>query len=151
MNRTVLLAVLCLAACSKEAPPVANETANTKANTAAEAPAAVPSLVGSWTVDQINGRAPDQAWPMTAKISADTFVLTSECRKMGYGFHQDRNIVHLTPNAAASVNCGRVKSPAEQIVEKPLSLANIAMFSGDNNVEFSGPGGRITMTRQLIR
>ena len=149
MNRAILsIIVLGLAACSKEAPPATETNNAVEVNAAAEAPAAVPSLVGTWTVTQINGRAPDQVWPMTARISADTFVLTSECRKMGYGFHQDRNIVHLTPNAAVSVNCGRVKSPAEQIIEKPLSLANIAMFSGEDKVEFSGPGGRIAMTRQ---
>ena len=149
MNRAILsIIVLGLGACSKEAPPATKMNDAVEVNAAAEAPAAVPSLVGSWTVIQINGRAPDQVWPMTARMSADTFVLTSECREMGYGFHQDRNIVHLTPNAAVSVNCGRVKSPAEQIIEKPLSLANIAMFSGEDNVEFSGPGGRIAMTRQ---
>jgi hypothetical protein len=34
------------------------------------------------------------------------------------------------------------------LIEKPLSLANIAMFSDEGrSVEFSGAGGRITMTR----
>ena len=149
MNRTILLAALALAACSKDAPPVANETDNAAAaNSAAEAPAAVPSLVGSWSVTQINGRAPDQVWPMTVQVTPDTLVLTSECRKMGYSFHQDRNIIHLEPSASASASCGRVKSPAEQVIEKPLGLANIAMFTGENNVELTGPGGRIAMTRR---
>ena len=149
MNRTLLaLAVLCLAACSKETPAPANNANSVETNTA-EAPAAVPSLVGLWTVSQINGAAPDQIWPMTAEITADKFVLTSECRKLGYDFHQDRNIIHLTPSAAISANCGRVKSPAEQAIEKPLSLANIAMFSNEGrSVEFSGPGGRVMMSRR---
>ena len=149
MNRTILtLAILALAACSKDAPPPANDVNTAETNTA-EAPAAVPSLVGSWTVDQINGRAPDQVWPMTASITADKFVLASECRKLGYDFHQDRNMIHLAPSASASASCGRTKSPAEQVVEKPLSLANIAMFSNEGrSVELSGPGGRIMMTRK---
>jgi hypothetical protein len=149
MNRTAItLAVLCLAACSKDAPPPANEVSNTETNTP-QAPAPVPSLVGSWTVSQINGQAPNQVWPMTATITADRFVLTSECRKLGYDFHQDRNVIHLAPNAAASGNCGRPKSPAELLIEKPLSLANIAMFSNEGrSVEFSGPGGRVSMTRK---
>jgi len=149
MNRTILtLAALSLAACSKDAPPQANDVNSAETNTA-EAPAPVPTLVGSWTVSQINGRAPDQVWPMTASITADKFVLTSECRKLGYDFHQDRNVIHLAPNAAASASCGRSKSPAEMLIEKPLSLANIAMFSDEGrSVEFSGAGGRISMTRK---
>jgi len=149
MKRTlVTFAALCLAACSKDAPPPANDVNSAEANTA-KAPAAVPSLVGSWAVSQINGQAPNQVWPMTASITADKFVLTSECRKLGYDFHQDRNLVHLAPNAAASANCGRAKSPAEIAIEKPLSLANIAMFSDEGrSVEFSGAGGRILMTRK---
>ena len=151
MKRTILpLAILCLAACSQDAPPAANEAANSgEANAAAEAPAAVPSLVGSWAVSQINGQAPDQVWPMTAEIGADSFVLTSECRKLGYSFKQDRNVVQLAPSAAASADCGRVKSPAEQLAEKALGLANIAMFSDEGrSVELSGAGGRVTMTRR---
>jgi hypothetical protein len=35
------------------------------------------------------------------------------------------------------------------LIEKPLSLANIAMFSNEGrSVEFSGPGGRVSMTRK---
>ena len=149
MNRTILaLAIVSLAACSKEAPPPANDVNTVEANTA-EAPAAVPSLDGSWAVSQINGQAPNQVWPMTAQISADKLVLASECRKLGYDFHQDRNVIHLTPSAAASASCGRAKSPAEIAIEKPLSLANIAMFSNEGrSVELSGPGGRIMMTRK---
>ena len=150
MNRTIVtIAIFALAACSKEAPPPpANDVNTLEANTA-QAPAAVPSLVGSWTVSQIGGQAPNQVWPMTAEISADNFVLASECRKVGYDFHQDRNVIHLTPNAAAGASCGRAKSPAEIAIERPLSLANIAMFSNEGrSVELSGPGGRIMMTRK---
>ena len=150
MNRTILtLAIISLAACSKDAPPPATNDVNAVETNTAEAPAAVPSLVGTWTVSQINGQAPNQVWPMTAQISADKFVLVSECRKLGYDFHQDRNLIHLTPSAAASANCGRSKSPAEQFIEKPLSMANIAMFSNEGrSVELSGAGGRIMMTRK---
>ena len=149
MTRTIFtLAVMALAACSKEAPPPANDVNVAETNTV-QAPAAVPSLVGSWTVSQISGQAPNQVWPMTAQISADKFVLVSECRKLGYDFHQDRNVIRLTPNVAASASCGRAKSPAEIAIEKPLSLANIAMFSNEgSSVELSGPGGRIMMTRK---
>ena len=149
MNRTILtFAIVALAACSKEAPPPANDGNTAETNTA-EAPAAVPSLVGSWAVSQISGQAPNQTWPMTAEISADKFVLVSECRKLGYDFHQDRNVIRLTPSASASASCGRAKSPAEIAIEKPLNLANIAMFSDEGrSVEMSGPGGRIMMTRK---
>jgi hypothetical protein len=158
MNRFVTSAALVIlvatAACSGEKrEPAANEaangTANTTANEAAPPAAAVPSLVGEWTVTQINGKASDQVWPMIARVTPDRFTIASECRKMAWSFHQDRNVVHLEADSAGSAECGRVRSPAENAVEKPVGLANIAMFSDrGRSVELSGPGGRVTMTRR---
>jgi len=143
-----LAAAFAAAACSLDAEaPADNNVA--EANTATPEPtqSTVPSLAGSWTITQINGNAPGQVWPMTAQVTQDRFTLQSECRTFGWGFKQDRNIVQLTPSAGK--DCGRVRSPAELIVEKPISLANIVMFSDEGrSAELSGPGGRIAMTRK---
>ena len=151
MKTSAFLPILLLAACGQPAEqPAANQPANETEATAAEPEAAaVPSLQGEWAITEIKGDAPDQIWPMVARIGADSFVIQSECRRMAWGFRQDRNIVQLTPDPGSSAECARPRSPAEQLVEKPVSLANIAMFSKEGReVELSGPGGRVIMTRR---
>jgi hypothetical protein len=148
MTRSILPLLLLLSACEGAQQP-ADKVVGNEANavTADQAPAAAPSLVGGWTVTQINGAAPVQVWPMTVAVTADRFTLTSECRQMAWGLKQDRNVVRLTPQAGR--DCARVRSPAELTIEKPLNLANIAMFSNEGRqVELSGPGGRVTLTRR---
>ena len=51
--------------------PAANEAAAVETNEAAQAP--VPSLDGEWVVEQANGQAPDQIWPMTAEATEGPF------------------------------------------------------------------------------
>ena len=146
MTRIFLPLVLLVAACSGTEQPATNAVEN-EADASAADPAAVPSLVGAWRITQINGAAPVQVWPMTAEVTADRFTLTSECRKMAWEFKQDRNVVQLTPQAGQ--DCARARSPAEISVEKPVGLANIAIFSNEGrDVDLSGPGGRLTMTRR---
>ena len=107
----------------------------------------VPSLEGEWVVEQTNGKAPDQIWPMTAEATTDHFTIVSECRKMGWTFKQDRNFIQFTP--AAGVECGRVRSPAELLADSTVKLANTVIFSDEGKrVQISGPGGTITMTRR---
>ena len=151
MNKTAFLPILLLAACGEPAQqPAVNQPANEAASSAAEPAAApVPSLVGEWTVATINERAPDQVWPMVARVTADSFRIQSECRTMAWSFRQDRNIVQLKEDPGSSAECPRGRSPAEQLIEKPIGLANIAMFSDEGRkAELSGPGGRVTMTRR---
>jgi hypothetical protein len=147
MKQLILcIAILSLGACSRPAEqqqPVANAVA--EANETAQVP--VPSLDGEWVVEQTNGKAPDQIWPMTAEATTDHFTLVSECRKMGWTFKQDRNFIQFTP--AAGVECGRVRSPAELLADSTVKLANTAIFSDEGRtVQISGPGGTITMTRR---
>lgn len=148
MTRALLPLLLLLAACGREPEqPAAANAAENQADAAAPAPAAVPSLTGAWTVTQINGAAPEQVWPMTVQVTPDRFTVTSECRTFAWGFRQDRNVVQFSPQAGS--DCARVKSPAELVVEKPIGLANIAMFSNEGReVELSGPGGRVTLARR---
>ena len=141
------IAVLSLAACSEpaEQQPAANNAAALDANEAAQAP--IPSLEGEWVVEQANGKAPDQIWPMTAEASGDRFTIVSECRKMSWTFKQDRNFVQFTP--AAGVECGRVRSPAELLASSTVKLANTAVFADEGrSVQISGPGGTLSMTRR---
>mgnify|MGYP001077748435 CR=1 FL=1 len=81
------MAVLSLAACSEKADQqqaAANNEAAVEANEPAQA--AVPSLEGEWVVEQANGKAPDQIWPMTAEATKDRFTIVSECRRMSWTF-----------------------------------------------------------------
>ena len=155
MTRAVLPILVLVSACGQGAEqPQANSAGNAAANQAAAnaaqpAAAAVPSLVGEWTITSINGRAPDQIWPMVARVTADSFTIQSECRRMAWTFRQDRNVIQLAPDPGSSTDCARVRSPAELMIEKPVGLANIAMFGSDGReVELTGPGGRVTMTRR---
>jgi hypothetical protein len=147
--RKILLsiAILSLAACSQpaEQQPAANEAAAVETNETAQA--AIPSLEGEWVVEQANGKAPDQIWPMMAEATKDRFTIVSECRKMSWAFKQDRNFVQFTP--AAGVECGRVRSPAELLASATVRLANTAVFADEGrSVQISGPGGTISMTRR---
>ena len=147
MNKIHLsIAILSLAACSKPVEqPTANNSASAETNEIAQVP--VPSLEGEWVVEQTNGQAPDQMWPITAEATTDRFTILSECRKMGWTFKQDRNLVQFTP--AAGVECGRVRSPAELLANNTVKLANTVIFSDEGKTaQISGPGGTITMTRR---
>ena len=138
--------VLAVAACSPSAEQPANQ-ANAADTPASEAKAPVPSLEGEWVVDQLNGKAPDQTWPMTAEVTAGKFTLDSECRHLTYSMSQQGNIVKFTQLPGGG--CARFPSPAESIAEKGVKLANIAMFEEDGKtVQLSGPGGTVSMSRR---
>ena len=142
----LIIFALPLAACSQPADePAANNAATPEANEAARAP--VPSLEGEWVVEQGNGRALDQIWPMTAEATKDRFTIVSECRQMSWTYKQDGNLIQFTPGAG--VECGRVRSPAELLANNTVKLANTVIFSDeDRTMQISGPGGTITMTRR---
>jgi hypothetical protein len=138
---------LSLAACSQPAgqQPVANEAAAVETNETAQAP--IPSLEGEWVVEEANSKAPDQIWPMTAEATQDRFTIVSDCRKMSWTFKQDRNFVQFTP--AAGVECARIRSPAENLANATVKLANTVVFSDEGRtVRISGSGGTISMTRR---
>ena len=146
MKRFLLsVALLSIAACSNRAEqPAANNTVAVEANEEAQA---VPSLEGEWVVEQGNGKALDQIWPMTAEVTKDRFTIVSECRKMSWTFKQDRNFIQFTPGAG--VECARVRSPAELLADSTVKLANTVVFSDEGRtVQISGPGGTISMTRR---
>ena len=141
------MAALSVAACSQpaEQQPAANNAAAADTNEAAQVP--IPSLEGEWVVEQANSKAPDQIWPMTAEVTTDRFTIVSECRRMTWTFKQDRNFVQFTP--AAGVECARVRSPAENLANATVKLANTAVFSDEGRtVQISGSGGTISMTRR---
>ena len=140
------LLVLLIAACSQ--PAEQQSTANNDTVATNEVvQAAVPSLDGEWVVEQLNGKDPDQIWPMTAEATKDHFTIISECRKMSWTFKQDRNLIQFTPSAG--VECGRVRSPAELLANNTAKLANTVIFSDEGRaVQISGPGGTISMTRR---
>ena len=136
--------VLLLAACSPSAEQPPAKQAETPAPEAKEP---VPSLEGEWVVDQLNGAALDQTWPMTAEATANKFTIVSECRRLTYAMTQQGNIVKFTPLPGG--DCERFKSPAEFLAEKGVELANIAMFADDGRtVQLSGPGGTVSMSRR---
>ena len=135
---------LSLAACS---PSAEQPPANQAESPAPEEKKPVPSLEGEWVVDQLNGGALDQTWPMTAEVTADKFTIVSECHRLRYEMSQQGNIVKFTQ--VPGDDCARFKSPAEQLAEKSVKLANIAMFSDDGRtVQLSGPGGTVSMSRR---
>ena len=143
----ITLAVLSVAACSKPAEQqvAADNTATPATNEAAQE--AVPSLEGSWSIDQLNGKKPDQIWPMSAEVTKDKFTIVSECRRMSWSMKQDRNLVQFTPIPGGE--CGRVRSPAEIVADKTIKLGSIAMFSdGGRTAQISGAGGTLSMTRK---
>jgi hypothetical protein len=149
--RTAAPLVLLLAACS----PAAEQTANQASANAAEPAAAeqereaVPSMEGEWRIERINGAPPDQIWPMNVSIGDGRFTIQSECRRMAWSFRQDGNVVQLSDDPGASADCPRVRSPAELMVERPVGLANIAMFSDEGRkVQLTGPGGSVDMVRR---
>ena len=148
MKKTILsIAAFALAACSQPAAqqPAANEAAAIEADETAHE--AIPSLEGEWVVEQANGKAPDQVWPMTAEATGDRFTITSECRKMSWTFKQDRNLIQFTP--AAGVECARVRSPAELLANNTVKLAQTVIFADEGRtVQISGSGGTISMTRR---
>ena len=135
---------LSLAACS---PSAEQPPANQAESPAPEAKKPVPSLEGEWVVDQLNGGALDQTWPMAAEVTADKFTIVSECHRLRYEMSQQGTIVKFIP--VPGDDCARFKSPAEQLAEKSVKLANIAMFSDDGRtVQLSGPGGTVSMSRR---
>ena len=143
----ITLAVLSVAACSKPAEQqvAANNTASPATNQAAQE--AVPSLEGSWSIDQLNGKNPDQIWPMSAEVTKDKFTIVSECRRMSWSMKQVRNLVQFTPIPGGE--CGRVRSPAENVADKTIKLGSIAVFSdGGSTAQISGAGGTLSMTRK---
>lgn len=146
--KKVLVSTLALsiAACSQPAEqPAADNGSAAQANAAAQA--AVPSLEGEWVVELLNGKKPDQIWPMTAEVTKGKFTIVSECRRMSWTMKQDRNLVQFTP--APGVECGRVRSPAEIVADKGVKLANIVVFSDEGRkAQVSGAGGTISMTRR---
>jgi hypothetical protein len=147
--RTILLSavLLSLAACSEPAEQQPASTNEAAAEITETAQAPVPSLEGEWLVEQANGKAPDQLWPMTASATKDRFTITSDCRKMSWTFKQDRNFVQFTP--AAGVECGRVRSPAEHLADSTVKLAQTVIFEdGGRRAQISGSGGTISMKRQ---
>ena len=146
MKKLLLSLMLGIAACSPAAEqPAANQAESTANQSEAKAP--VPSLEGEWVVDQLNGKALDQTWPMTAEATADRFTIVSECRRLGYSMGQQGNIVKFTPVPGG--DCARFRSPAEFIAEKAVKLANIAMFTDEGRtVQLTGPGGIVQMTRR---
>jgi len=148
MKRIFLsIVALSLAACSQPAEhrPAANNAEAAEANEPAQA--SVPSLEGEWVVEQGNGKALDQIWPMAAQATKDHFTIVSECRKMSWTFKQDGNFVQFTPVPGGE--CGRVRSPAELLANATVKLANTAIFSDDGRtVQISGPGGTISMRRR---
>ena len=84
---------------------------------------------------------------MNANVNEVQFVIESDCRRFAYDYVQDRNIVKFTPKPAQ--DCGRVASPAEVLIEQPIELANIVMFSNEGKeAQLSGPGGVVTMVRR---
>jgi hypothetical protein len=140
--------LMLLAACGGAAEqPAANAGANESSPAAKPATAPVPSLAGTWTVTKINGAAPRQVWPLAVTATADEFAIQSECRRFAWKYRQDRNIVQFTPLPVR--DCARQRSPDETQIEDPITLANIAMFSGEGNeVQITGPGGRMTLVRR---
>ena len=138
---------LSMAACSQSAEqqPAENNGAATENKETAQA--AVPSLEGAWSVDQLNGKNPDQIWPMSAEVTKDKFTIVSECRRMSWAMKQDRNLVQFTPIPGGE--CARVRSPAEIVADKTIKLANIAIFSNEGRTaQISGAGGTLSMTRK---
>jgi hypothetical protein len=147
--KPVLLSLLALSfvACSKQAEqqPAGNnaEVAATNRN----AKEAVPSLEGNWSIGQLNGKKPDQIWPMSAEVTNDKFTIISECRRMSWTMKQDGNLVQFTPVPGG--DCGRVRSPAEIIADKTIKLGSIAVFSDKGRTaQISGAGGTLSMTRK---
>ena len=85
--------------------------------------------------------------PMTAEATAGKFTIVSECHRLRYEMSQQGNIVKFIPVPGS--DCARFKSPAEQLAEKGVGLANIAMFGDDGRtVQLSGPGGTVSMSRR---
>ncbi len=150
MKNTAFLPIVLLAACGQPAgEPATNQPANVVTENLSKPAADVPSLVGEWTIATIKGNPPDQIWPMVARVTPDSFSIQSECRRFAWTFRQNGNVVQLAPDPRSSADCARVRSPAEDLIEKPVGLANIAMFSDEGRkVELSGPGGLVTMTRR---
>lgn len=140
-------ALLSVAACSKpaERQSPTNNAESPATNEAAQE--AVPSLEGIWSIDQLNGKNPDQIWPMSAEVTKDKFTIVSECRRMTWSMKQDRNLVQFTPIPGGE--CGRVRSPAEIVADKTIKLGSIAVFSdGGRTAQISGAGGTLSMTRK---
>ena len=141
------MALLSVAACSKpaEQQSPANNAESPATNEAAQE--AGPSLEGIWSIDQLNGKNPDQIWPMSAEVTKDKFTIVSECRRMSWSMKQDRNLVQFTPIPGGE--CGRVRSPAEIVADKTIKLGSIAVFSdGGRTAQISGAGGTLSMTRK---
>ena len=144
-NSAALAAMILLTSCGRPAEqPAANQAAKAPPKPAA---APVPSLAGTWTVTNINGYPPTQVWPLAATAAGDQFTVRSDCRTFVWKYRQDRNIVQLTPQPTRE--CSRGRSPDEERIEEPVTLANIAMFSKDGReVQLTGSGGRITLARR---
>ena len=147
-SRAALPMFLLLAACGSGAEQPAGNSAETAEGPAAEQPAEpVPPLAGQWTITSIDGKPLDQVWPMNVSANEVQFTIESDCRRFAYDYVQDRNIVKFTPKPTQ--DCGRVASPAEVLIEQPIELANIVMFSNaGKEAQLSGPGGVVTMVRR---
>ena len=139
------IAILLLAAACT---PAAEEPTNQvePADVEQEEAAPVPQLAGDWRVTAINGQDLTQYYTMNASFAGDRLTIASDCVRIAWSYSQQRNVVAFTPAEAAS--CDRMRTHNEDQVKPIVTQANIAMFSDEGRqVELSGPGGRVAMTR----
>jgi hypothetical protein len=143
--KRLLILTLSLAACS----PSADETSANKveAPVAQEKPAEVPTLAGDWNETASGSQPLTQVFPMTASVSKDQVVISSECVTFNWGYTQDRNAVTFKPGAVR--HCARNQTQNENEVQRAIDRANIALFSNEGReVQLSGSGGTVTLTRK---
>ncbi|HVL78361.1 MAG TPA: hypothetical protein VM346_03640 [Sphingomicrobium sp.] len=142
------LAVVSTLLCAGCSPASEQAPANQSEPAPSEQPAVeVPPLAGQWTVTQINGARPGQVWPMLVDVTDERFIISSECRRFIWSVSQDRNLVQFSRQGGR--DCPRPRSPSEETVERPVDMANIAMFSDEGReVLLTGPGGSLAMRRR---
>lgn len=137
--------LLVVAACSPGAQePVANQAEPIPTEKKVEA---VPALAGEWTVSRVNDSPLRQPHPMAASFGEQRLSIRSDCVVMVWEYSQNGNIVSFT--SPSEQGCPGGRTGDETVAKRAVDLANIAMFSTDGQeVQLSGPGGSLTMTRR---
>lgn len=137
----IVLAVLCLAACSQGPTP----TAPAKAPAAQAAPA---DLRGEWRLIEMNGRPAPQArdpddfnHPITMTVGDFSFRAQSQCIAIWRRYErQGAQLVVTSLNPGAM--CARSLSPWETEFDRTLSAVTTAART-DAGLRLSGPAGEL--------
>jgi len=155
MRTLFLLLALSLAACQPAGEPAAPDAAKPEPQATSETPAlAEPSdrivttkrLAGEYRIAGVDGQGIDLPYGITASISADRILVSSDCVRMAwsYRFAGDALVTGRVPVES----CARGLTAEEQAIMDAFDAATAVAINESNGYEFTGGGHSVTLFTQ---